>query len=341
MSFLVQAENWGGGQLVTVAILFFMSWITLNPFFTFHRFWWNQDSWGKCGGESIISILEWRQHDHRQRKSSTFHGYLVRVLGIRFHRIGLVRRISRVGDYVSSDVMLDCKNKFLLVCRPTPWTDMSPMFHSLVPWEGDITPLFKTNRPFDQGRTKKIPGEKKRGKMPQETIPLLTPYKMGKYELSHRWIRSCPFDPRTIRDLLSEISLVFLGSSEQVGSPNNDTLWFSFRVVLAPLTRQRSYGNVPQPHAALYYSQRASKGGLLFTEATGVSDTAQGFPETPGIWTKEHVEAWKPIVDAVHAKGAVFFCQMWHVGRVSNYGIFSYSLIIIHVITFQGLGLSA
>ena len=108
-------------------------------------------------------------------------------------------------------------------------------------------------------------------------------------------------------------------------------------MVLAPLTRQRSYGNVPQPHAALYYSQRASKGGLLFTEATGVSDTAQGFPETPGIWTKEHVEAWKPIVDAVHAKGAVFFCQIWHVGRVSNYGIFSYSLIIIHVITFQGL----
>lgn len=49
------------------------------------------------------------------------------------------------------------------------------------------------------------------------------------------------------------------------------------RVVLAPLARQRSYGNVPQPHAILYYSQRASNGGLLITEATGVSDTAQGY----------------------------------------------------------------
>ena len=48
------------------------------------------------------------------------------------------------------------------------------------------------------------------------------------------------------------------------------------RVVLAPLTRQRSYGNVPQPHAILYYQQRATKGGLLIAEATGVSDTAQG-----------------------------------------------------------------
>ncbi|CAL1363834.1 unnamed protein product [Linum trigynum] len=111
----------------------------------------------------------------------------------------------------------------------------------------------------------------------QSTIPLLTPYKMGKFDLSHR-------------------------------------------VVLAPLTRQRSYGNVPQPHAILYYSQRATKGGLLVAEATGVSDTAQGYTDTPGVWTKEQVEAWKPIVDAVHAKGGIFFLQIWHVGRVSNSG---------------------
>jgi len=50
-----------------------------------------------------------------------------------------------------------------------------------------------------------------------------------------------------------------------------------FRVVLAPLTRQRSYNNVPQPHAIPYYSQRTSNGGLLIAEATGVSDTAQGY----------------------------------------------------------------
>ncbi|XP_073099734.1 putative 12-oxophytodienoate reductase 11 isoform X3 [Elaeis guineensis] len=108
-------------------------------------------------------------------------------------------------------------------------------------------------------------------------IPLLTPYKMGRFHLPHR-------------------------------------------IVLAPLTRQRSFGNVPQSHAILYYSQRASKGGLLIAEATGVSDTAQGYPNTPGIWTKQLVEAWKPIVDAVHEKGGIFFCQIWHVGRVSNYG---------------------
>lgn len=93
--------------------------------------------------------------------------------------------------------------------------------------------------------------------------------------------------------------------------------------MLAPLTRNRSYGNLPQSHAMLYYSQRATEGGLLIAEATGVSSDAQGMSlilHTPGIWTKEQVEAWKPVVDAVHAKGGIFFCQIWHVGRASDMG---------------------
>ncbi|KAG4966655.1 hypothetical protein JHK85_041630 [Glycine max] len=48
---------------------------------------------------------------------------------------------------------------------------------------------------------------------------------------------------------------------------------------------------------------RTTKGGFLIGEASGVSDTAQGYPNTPGIWTREQLEAWKPIVSAVHEKG--------------------------------------
>jgi 12-oxophytodienoic acid reductase len=44
------------------------------------------------------------------------------------------------------------------------------------------------------------------------------------------------------------------------------------------------------------------------------------FLHAPSIWTREQVEAWKPIVDAVHAKGGIFFCQIWHAGRVSKSG---------------------
>ncbi|KAJ3698084.1 hypothetical protein LUZ61_001789 [Rhynchospora tenuis] len=85
------------------------------------------------------------------------------------------------------------------------------------------------------------------------------------------------------------------------------------------MTRSRSDNNVPQPNAALYYSQRTTQGSLLISEATGVCEAARGYPTVPGIWTKEHVEAWKPIVNAVHAKEGIFFCQMWHCGRAYDF----------------------
>lgn len=53
-------------------------------------------------------------------------------------------------------------------------------------------------------------------------------------------------------------------------------------LVLFPVKLQFVLFFVPQHHAILYYSQRASNGGLLIAEATGVSDTGQGYPQTPG-----------------------------------------------------------
>ncbi|EEE54586.1 hypothetical protein OsJ_01791 [Oryza sativa Japonica Group] len=78
----------------------------------------------------------------------------------------------------------------------------------------------------------------------EASTPLLTPYKMGQFDLAHR-------------------------------------------VVLAPLTRCRSYGNVPGPHNAAYYAQRAARGALLVAEACAVSETARGYPDVPGIWSAE------------------------------------------------------
>ncbi|KAJ0025867.1 hypothetical protein Pint_07488 [Pistacia integerrima] len=57
---------------------------------------------------------------------------------------------------------------------------------------------------------------------------------------------------------------------------------------------------------------------LLTPNKMGSFNLSNGYPNMPGIWTKEQVEAWKPIVDAVHANGGIFFCQLWHVGRFSN-----------------------
>lgn len=95
-------------------------------------------------------------------------------------------------------------------------------------------------------------------------------------------------------------------------------LTLSNRIVMAPLTRNRARaGLVPSLLAAEYYSQRASA-GLIITEATQVSEQAQGYQDTPGLYTREQIAGWRTVTDAVHAKGGRIFVQLWHVGRVSH-----------------------
>lgn len=90
------------------------------------------------------------------------------------------------------------------------------------------------------------------------------------------------------------------------------------RIVMAPLTRNRAVeGLVPSPMAPTYYGQRATA-GLIITEATQVSATAQGYQDTPGLFTEAQVDGWKKVTEAVHAKGGRIFVQLWHVGRVSH-----------------------
>ncbi|EHK74226.1 hypothetical protein SM0020_30070 [Sinorhizobium meliloti CCNWSX0020] len=90
------------------------------------------------------------------------------------------------------------------------------------------------------------------------------------------------------------------------------------RIVMAPLTRNRAgAGLVPSEFAANYYAQRASA-GLIITEATQVSKQAQGYQNTPGLYTPEQVAGWRKVTDVVHAKGGRIFVQLWHVGRVSH-----------------------
>lgn len=89
------------------------------------------------------------------------------------------------------------------------------------------------------------------------------------------------------------------------------------RVVMAPLTRNRSPNAVPPPIVAEYYAQRASA-GLLITEGTAVSRQGQGYADVPGLYGTEQLEGWKRVTGAVHAKGGRIVTQLWHVGRVSH-----------------------
>ncbi len=91
------------------------------------------------------------------------------------------------------------------------------------------------------------------------------------------------------------------------------------RIWMAPLTRTRAVegSRVPAPLAIEYYTQRAGS-GLIMTEATSVDPMGVGYPNTPGIWSDEQTEGWKPIVQAVKKAGGHIFLQLWHVGRISD-----------------------
>jgi hypothetical protein len=91
------------------------------------------------------------------------------------------------------------------------------------------------------------------------------------------------------------------------------------RIVMAPLTRSRARqpGNVPTSLNACYYAQRASA-ALIISEATQVSMQGQGYAWTPGIHSREQVEGWRLVTDAVHEAGGRIFLQLWHVGRISH-----------------------
>jgi N-ethylmaleimide reductase len=108
-------------------------------------------------------------------------------------------------------------------------------------------------------------------------------------------------------------------SSPTLLSPFNlGDLALKNRVVLAPMTRSRAgEERMPNSLMAQYYAQRASA-GLLITEATVVSKQGIGWLNTPGIYTEAQAEAWKEVVDAVHAAGAPIFLQFWHCGRASH-----------------------
>ena len=89
------------------------------------------------------------------------------------------------------------------------------------------------------------------------------------------------------------------------------------RVVMAPLTRNRSPNAVPPPIVATYYAQRASA-GLLISEATAISQQGQGYSDVPGLYGSEQLDGWKRVTHAVHGAGGKIVVQLWHVGRVSH-----------------------
>lgn len=93
---------------------------------------------------------------------------------------------------------------------------------------------------------------------------------------------------------------------------------FGSRVVMAPMTRNRANPDgTATASMATYYAQRASA-GLIVAEMTWASPDGIGYPNTPGIATDAHVDAWRRVTRAVHAAGGRIVLQIAHAGRISH-----------------------
>ncbi|CAG0938024.1 N-ethylmaleimide reductase [Gallionellaceae bacterium] len=95
------------------------------------------------------------------------------------------------------------------------------------------------------------------------------------------------------------------------------TLQLKNRIVMAPMTRSRAIGNVPNEMMEKYYRLRATA-GLIITEGTSPSANGLGYARIPGLFSDAQVQGWRRVTDGVHQAGGKIFVQLMHTGRVSH-----------------------
>jgi N-ethylmaleimide reductase len=98
---------------------------------------------------------------------------------------------------------------------------------------------------------------------------------------------------------------------------NGTSLQLKNHIVMAPMTRSRAIGNIPNVLMAQYYAQRKGA-GLIITEGTAPAPEALGYARMPGIFTEEQTKGWKRVTEAVHQNGTKIFSQLMHTGRIGH-----------------------
>ncbi len=89
------------------------------------------------------------------------------------------------------------------------------------------------------------------------------------------------------------------------------------RIVMAPMTRCRAIGNIPNELIAEYYRQR-SGAGLIITEGTSPSPNGLGYCRIPGLFNDAQAEGWEKTTKTVHDSGGKIFVQLMHTGRIGH-----------------------
>jgi 2,4-dienoyl-CoA reductase-like NADH-dependent reductase (Old Yellow Enzyme family) len=91
------------------------------------------------------------------------------------------------------------------------------------------------------------------------------------------------------------------------------------RIFVSPMCQYSCENGVPNDWHLVHLGSRAVGGsGLVLTEAASVCPDGRITPWDVGIWSAEQVQAWKPIVEFIRARGAVPGIQLAHAGRKAS-----------------------
>ena len=93
------------------------------------------------------------------------------------------------------------------------------------------------------------------------------------------------------------------------------SLTLANRLVMAPMTREFSPGNLLSAEAPAYYARRAAGGcALVLTEGTAIPHPVAHESARIPEFTGESLPRWGRVAQAVHAAGGAVFAQLWHTG---------------------------
>ena len=92
------------------------------------------------------------------------------------------------------------------------------------------------------------------------------------------------------------------------------------RLGVAPMTRMSSPGaSIPRQDVLDFLVRRAKNGAaIVYTEAIVTDyESGQGYPRQARLTTQPQIDAWRQVVDAIHAHGGLAIMQMFHCGRMA------------------------
>lgn len=91
------------------------------------------------------------------------------------------------------------------------------------------------------------------------------------------------------------------------------------RLVMAPMTRSRSPGGIPNQAVVDYYTRRAQGDvGLILSEGTVIDRPASTNDNDIPRFYGAALPGWKKVIDSVHAHGGKMAPQIWHMGLIQQ-----------------------